>query len=53
MENDVGCEICVRLIMLQYFFFKTMHVRWLNSMLLPDGLEQFVRMLLYALFFLM
>ena len=32
-------------------FFKTMHVRWLNSMLLPDGLEQFVCMLLYALFF--
>ena len=50
MANDAGCEICVRLIMLQYFF-KTVHVRWLNSMLLRDGLEQFVRMLLYALFY--
>ena len=23
MANDAGCEICVCLIMLQYFFFKT------------------------------
>ena len=23
MANDAGCEICVWLIMLQYFFFKT------------------------------
>ena len=40
MANDAGCEICVWLIMLQYFFFKTFACEMVDSIVLSDGLEQ-------------
>ena len=37
VANDAGCEICVWLIMLQYFFLlKHLHVRWLNCIVLSE-----------------